>query len=512
MVAGPLVSHLRAAARILGKRALGAWRRYRALRPRSQAVIALALVALLVALLMLLGGGKSEEAAAQLRTVTLAPVGELSGGGAAGSVIGTVRSITEAEILAESAGTVRVVNARVGATVPAGFVLAELENAAERAAVLQAEGAYDAAVAARAAVSPSDVRVTARNAYRDAFVSLETALENQIDLFYGEITPAGPDLQIAPPGSDPYELSRERAAVERLMDEWRRELPSADSRDPEALIDDAEAVARAVESLAGRLADAANRTGSNATAAQTAALAAARASVSGTLSSLTGARAAYRSGATSSTSSVDAGVKSALGNLRLAQASLERTVIRAPIGGTVNFLPVRVGGFVTALQHVATVAQNGALEVVAYVSEDERARLAVGTKVAVDAESEGVVTVISPALDPVTRQIEVRIAVAGSASALVNGQSVRIGIPGAPVEASAALGPALLPLSAVKLRADDRIVFSVGEDGRLVAHHVEIGEVRGDRLEILSPLPFDLRIVTDARGLSEGDAVNVAAE
>ena len=57
-----------------------------------------------------------------------------------------------------------------------------------------------------------------------------------------------------------------------------------------------------------------------------------------------------------------------------------------------------------------------------------------------------------------------------------------------------------------------RIVFSVGEDGRLVAHHVEIGEVRGDRLEILSPLPLDLRIVTDARGLSEGELVNVAAE
>jgi hypothetical protein len=39
---------------------------------------------------------------------------------------------------------------------------------------------------------------------------------------------------------------------------------------------------------------------------------------------------------------------------------------------------------------------------------------------------------------------------------------------------------------------------------------VTIGDVRGDRLEVMTDLPDDARIVTDARGLSEGQAVNVA--
>lgn len=174
-----------------------------------------------------------------------------------------------------------------------------------------------------------------------------------------------------------------------------------------------------------------------------------------------------------------------------------------------NFLPIRVGDYVTAFTHVATVAQNGALEIVAYVSEDERAALAVGDRVMVEETLSGIVTSIAPALDPVTKQIEIHVAVEG-ADTLVNGQSVRIAVP-APVSATAQTGgTVLLPLSAVKLYADSRVVFTVDGDGRLVARAVEIGEVRGDRIEVLSGLTPDLRIVTDARGLAEGQKVKLS--
>ena len=68
----------------------------------------------------------------------------------------------------------------------------------------------------------------------------------------------------------------------------------------------------------------------------------------------------------------------------------------------------------------------------------------------------------------------------------------------------------MLPLTSLKLTPNARVVFSLGEDGRLIAHPVEIGDVHGSRIEITTPLPGDLRIVTDARGLSEGQKVNVA--
>jgi hypothetical protein len=62
----------------------------------------------------------------------------------------------------------------------------------------------------------------------------------------------------------------------------------------------------------------------------------------------------------------------------------------------------------------------------------------------------------------------------------------------------------------VKLRVDGRAVFSVDGDGRLVAHPVEVREVRGDRIEVLTDLDPGLRIVADARGLSEGESVRAA--
>lgn len=489
------------------------WLRYRGLRRWQQVAVALVVAALLVAGIALARSGGNDEAAQKGRMVTLASVGELSGNGSNVDLIGTVRSVTEANILAQNGSTVRAVHTTIGRNVAAGSVLAELENAAERAVVLQAEGAYEAALAARSAQSLPDSENAARNAYRSAFTTIDTTLENDIDTFFGISTQYGPDLLIHPRQDDAHALSGERARITRIMKTWEESLASTDTRAPQILLTEAETNTRIIETFLVALADATNQRDSRATAAQISALATTRASVASVLASINTARSSFRSGSTGATASADASIKQALGNLRGAQASLERTVVRAPIGGQVNFLPIRVGDYVTAFTHVATVAQNGALEIVAYVSEDNRDLLAAGGRVTVDSEYAGIITSVAPALDPVTKQIEVHIAVTG-ANELVNGQSVHIALPDlapreeAPVTSG---GPILLPLSSVKLRAGDRIVFSVGEDSRLVAHPVEVGEVRGDRIEIRSELPTDLRIVADARGLAEGEQVQVAS-
>lgn len=492
------------------------WKRYRGLRAWQQIAIAALLAVLLVGGIVLARSGGDEAPAGQERTVTLATVGELSGAGGSVDLIGTVRSMTEANILAQSGGTVRAVHARLGQSVAAGSVLAEFDNAAERASVLQAEGAYDAAVAARSGQSLPDTQETARDAYRSAFTTLDTTLENQVDTFFGSPTPVGPDLLIYPGADEASRLSRERSRINGLMTEWEASLTTANGRSPQALLDQAESVTRQVQTFLNQLADAANQRDSRATPEQLAALASARTSVNGVLTSISSARSSLRSGSVSATASADASVKQALGSLRAAQANLERTVVRAPISGQVNFLTARIGDYVTPMTHVATVAQNGALEIVAYVSEDNRDLLAAGGAVRVDGKYDGVVTSVAPALDPGTKQIEIHVAVTG-ANELVNGQSVHIALPDLlqsddTTETEVAeQGPVLLPLSAVKLRAGDRIVFSVGEDGRLVAHKVSVGEVRGDRIEIISEIPADLRIVADARGLSEGEKVLVAS-
>ncbi|MEK7099776.1 MAG: hypothetical protein AAB883_01385, partial [Patescibacteria group bacterium] len=288
------------------------WRRYRGLKMWQQIAIAVVLVALIVGLITLLNSGKKEDSTDQLRTVTLSSVGELSGTGGGVGVIGTVRSVTEANILAQTGGTVRSVNTSVGASVPAGFAIASLENASERASVLQAEGAYDAAIASRNAVSPKDSASEARNTYRNAFTALDTTLETQVDLFFGSATAVGPRLLI---NGDFNKLSRERKDIESLRSAWRANVATSDSRDPDTLLTEAETKLRQVSTFLNDLATEANKQDSNATATQLAGLASARATVNAQLAAVASARAGYRAGSTTSTASVDAGVKSALGSL-----------------------------------------------------------------------------------------------------------------------------------------------------------------------------------------------------
>jgi len=522
-----LVSTLTSGARRIGFRSLhtvrGTWTRYRGLRRRWQIAIAILLVAILGALAFFFLNGESPAASENaLRTVTLQSVGALSGTGDSVSVIGTVRSVSEADVLAQSGGTVRRVHTKLGARVGAGSIIAELENASERASVLQAQGAYEAALAARSITllqadntgqSLDEARLSARNTYRSAYTAIDSALENYVDpLMSGVDRVSTIDLR----------LTEERKRLRDEMSSWRYSLDDVNAERPEDLLARAETTAREVAEFLTELARAVNTNSSDATATQRAGIATARTTVDTQLSTLSTAREALRSAQTaadvadrqtnttsSRTASADASVKQALGALRLTQASLEKTIVRAPIAGTINFLPIRVGDYVTSFTHVATVANNGSLEVVAYVSESDRELISAGEKVTVEGEYEGVITSIAPALDPSTKRIEVRIAVAGGAD-LVNGQSVRIGFANVVHSEEPTEGPVLLPLASVKLRTDDRVVYTVGEDERLVAVPVEIGEVRGDRIEILSSLPREVRIVTDARGLAEGQQVNVA--
>jgi multidrug efflux pump subunit AcrA (membrane-fusion protein) len=507
----PLITYFRRTAQAARARIGRSWRWYRGRSRWQQWLIAAVLLVVLIGIIALVRGGSPEAASSQVRTVTLKSVGDLSGSGGGTSIVGSVRSVTQAELHAETGGTVQSVRTSLGARVPAGFVIAELDNASQAASVLQAEGAYDAAVAARDAQSLPDTRNSARDAYKAAFTSMDTTVNNNIDLFFGEPTPTGPKLLLNRGAS--LDLGRQRQAIEARMDAWQDRLATVSVTDPGTLLDQAMNDTQAISSFLVDLSTAANEDGSAATAAQIAALASARTSVDTTLSSLQSAKNSLRSGTVTATASADASVKSALGTLRAAQAAYEKTRIRSTIGGTVNYLPIHRGDYVTALQHVATVANNGALEIVAYVPEETRASLSAGMKVEVEGNHAGTVTAIAPALDPTTKQIEVHIAV-DAAPDLVNGQSVRIILP-----ASASIGPRatttpatgimLLPLTSVKLLPDSRAVFTVDGEGRVVAHTVTIGDVVGDRIEVTSGVSPDMRIITDVRGLSEGQRVQV---
>lgn len=493
------------------------WTWYRGRAKWLQLVIGVLVLAVIFGGLAFARSGSTPTDAAQIRTVTLQSVSSLSGDSTGSSIVGSVRSVTQADLLAQTGGTVRSVHTTLGARVPAGFVVADLDNAAQAAAVLQAEGSYDAAIAARNAQSLPDTQGSARDTYQAAFTSMDTVLHTDIDTFFGPMTPIGPELLID--SGTVSDLSRKREALGQRIAAWQANLPGAQNANPAILLDQATVDTQAVSNFLLELASAANQQGSRATPAQLAALASARASVDATLARLAAAKAGLRTGTVSATASADASVKIALGSLRAAQANYEKTRVRATIGGTINFLSIKVGQYVNALERVATVANNGSLEIVAYIPEEQRTALAVGMTVSVEDKHKGIITAIAPALDPTTKQIEVHIAV-DAAPDLVNGQSVRITLPSeavapakAPVSTTASstqvTSQILLPLTAVKLLPDSRAVFTVDTEGRIVAHTVTIGDVIGDRIEVTSGITPDMRIVTDVRGLSEGQKVQI---
>jgi RND family efflux transporter MFP subunit len=237
----------------------------------------------------------------------------------------------------------------------------------------------------------------------------------------------------------------------------------------------------------------------------------ARASIVASLSALASAQSAIETaqkGADTQSGSSAASLTQAEAGLAAARASLERTIVRAPISGSINSLSLKVGDYLPAGSVAVVIANNGALEVVAYVTDTDSREISAGAKASIETPAgvvSGTVTRIAPAIDPATKKVEVRVGVTTGAEKLVNGQSVTVSLERHP---KAIAGKRItLPLSALKVGADTISVFTVDENKKLVAHTVTLGTLLGDRVVIESGLTADMQIVTDARGLQPGQAI-----
>lgn len=459
-------------------------------------------------------------------------------------IIGSVEAVSQAELKSEVGGRVTVVNSQLGATVSAGAVLAQLENANERAAVLQAEGSYEAALAA---ANQSDLSVsqaennlkTAQSnvtAAKDAITSLSqssytTANEivvQQMDQFYINPRVLEPRLRIDPRTQENY-LVTERIRFRTMLEDWRVSSfdTSLDARETLASIEaNTKAVIGVVDvfiALLPREDDSPFFSDAQLEAAL-ANFTAARSQLNTILSAVNTNRANLNSaeqalasaeeallqaqigGTGGDVSAADAQVKQALGALRSAQANLAKTIISTPIAGEVNELTVKVGDFVSPQTTIATVANNNALEVTAFVGSLDRERLAVGQTVRIDGLYEGVVTTIANAINPSTKKYEVKIAT--ESDQLTNGNTVLIELT---ESATVSTDTLYVPITAIKFTNTAGAVFVV-ENEILVQKSVEIGKIQGDFVEITNGISATDEIVVDVRGLVSGQQVEVITE
>jgi RND family efflux transporter MFP subunit len=469
--------------------------------------------------------GSLAEAVAQntTPTVTVASVSDLSQGITALTVGGTVQSQTEATVRAEKSGKVTAIYSALGNSVAAGAIVAEIENASERAAVLQAQGAVQAATAgANVSVTTlAGAQASAVSTLLSAYSTVDTAVRGNIDPMFTNPESLQRHFSVDSSNSQAkIDTDTKRGTISTILTrEASRAAKISTSDDLVAELNTTENELRAVRDFLDTVITTLNggiatngitdtmisTYKSTATGARTS-VTTALSSVTSALQSLTTAQQNTADGSGSASAS-QAALTQAQGTLAAARANLEKSIIRAPISGTINSLSLKQGDYVQASSPVLTVANNHALEVVAYITANDAPKLSVGAKATIDTNTTGVITRIAPAIDPLTKKIEVRIGITGNTT-LINGQSVSVEITNTP-RSTKTPTQLTIPLTALKIGTDGMSVFTVSASSTLESHPVTIGELLGDRVVITTGLTPEIRIVTDARGLRAGESVTV---
>lgn len=444
------------------------------------------------------------------------------------SVIGTVRALSEAKITSEVSGRVTSVNANLGQQVPAGKVLVTLENASQQASVLQAEGIYEAALAAAAqndiGVNESENALTAAqnnavSTFKSAYNTVNGIVINSIDDFFANPDRQVPGLRIDGRGFT-YDLNSSRVALQTTLLTWQGQVNTISVQSN--LEDELEYATKNIKEVvdiidtflivfnqqdnSSRYTDDELNDFSTSFTTLRSTLINTQSTIDAAKTALSTAKDAVKraellaSGGVTSTT--DAQVKQALGALRAAQANYAKTILSTPVSGTVNSISVRVGDFINAYSEVAVVANNNVLEIVTYISDSEKDLIKKGDVVSIENKYDGVVMEIAPAVNSVTGKTEVRITTEGTE--ISNGDTVRIT---KNIDAEIQNNDTVkIPLTAIKFNQEDGSVFTVS-DGVLVAKPVILGNIRGSSVEILEGISSTTEFVVDARGLVAGDEV-----
>ncbi len=482
----------------------------------------------------------SEALESSVPQVEVKSVTELASQSTPLSLAGIVSSQSQASVAAQSGGQVIHVYHALGDYVSAGTIVAELEDSSQRAAVLQAQGSVAVAEAALAKVSgpsrPEQLTILqaavdsanagAVNTLLGAYAAIDSSVRGTADTMISNADTANPQFTITSSNSQlPITINNLRLSINTVLAREKARASSLSSSDDLAgELTQTATELRTARTLLDTIIQALNSAVATNNVSQTAintdlaaatgartALTSSLSAIAGSQTAMTNAKAALTQGTSGGdapdVSGAEAQLSVAQGGLAAARANLEKAILRAPISGTINSFSLKVGDYVNPSVPVLTIANNGALEITAYITEQDARSVSVGSSITIEGSSLGVITRVAPAIDPTTKKIEVKIGVTKNAG-LINGQSVLVNLPHAKSSVAASAGPISIPVSAIKVGASEITVFTVASS-TLVAHAVTLGELLGDKVVVNSGVTGDMLIVTDARGLHAGEVVEV---
>jgi RND family efflux transporter MFP subunit len=191
-----------------------------------------------------------------------------------------------------------------------------------------------------------------------------------------------------------------------------------------------------------------------------------------------------------------------------------QTQVLAPDNGVISARTATVGAVVGTGTELFRMIRKGRLEWRAEVTSAELGSITAGTQALVrpasGGELRGRVRMIAPTVDPQTRSALVYVDLpvsAGKDAPAKAGMFAR-------GEFELGMSNALtVPQRAIIVRDGFNFVFRLNPDNRVAQVKVQTGRLAGDRVEIVSGLPADVRIVVDGAGfLNDGDLVRIGEE
>ena len=209
----------------------------------------------------------------------------------------------------------------------------------------------------------------------------------------------------------------------------------------------------------------------------------------------------------------DAALADARARYATAELNLRRTEIRAPFAGVVATRTARVGDIVQVGTPIATVIDPKSLRLEAQVPVDQIAELKVGTAVLFTVSGyegrqfHGLVSRVSPAVDPTTRQVPIMVRLPNNEGTLVSGLFVNGRV------ATQSRAGVTVPVIAVDQRGLRPAVYRI-KGGKLEKVEVELGfeDAVTERFEVRSGLTAgDTLVLGTAQGLAPGTPMRISA-
>jgi membrane fusion protein (multidrug efflux system) len=197
--------------------------------------------------------------------------------------------------------------------------------------------------------------------------------------------------------------------------------------------------------------------------------------------------------------------------LGMAERSLRDSSVHAPFAGLVARRYVSEGEFVQPGQKLFDLVALDPIEVEFHLAERDSSRVRDGAPVAVrvapfpDEVFHAEVTLVSPTIDPATRTLRVKAALANPDGRLRPGLFARADL-GIAVRENVPT----IPEEAVLQRADGPVAFRLGEQGRVERRALTLGVFRDGFVEVAEGLAAgDLVVVRGQSELVDGSPVSV---